>query len=369
MQPFTKSRISKGNKTLAERNEVQLTLTDTSHFLHSMLDHAKTGDTIGTMSLIGKSVVIRNLEILTSLYQLSKIRIPENYLQVYEQIQHSFPLIELETFAEQRFNQNQALSIASRMYGAINHNTTLSNSTSLLKENSQNSSVGNSDQARFAGMSVVIDETKENEVSLHLPLNSVLWFSKTGKARLYADLIVYPWDFLNSSQKILHEEVTESKISESASIAKSSVIEGPCIIEDDTIIDDFCKIKGPTYIGKGSYIGMGSLIRNCIFCQYTKIGFHCEVGKSYFAGNDKVSHQNVILDSIVGQHVWFGGYSGTANVQLNRQDVKYRIGDTLVNTGAVVGNNCAIGASVIILPGRHVSANSIIQAGTLLGKC
>ena len=32
----------------------KLTLTDTSHFLHSMLDHAKTGDTIGTMSLIGE---------------------------------------------------------------------------------------------------------------------------------------------------------------------------------------------------------------------------------------------------------------------------------------------------------------------------
>jgi hypothetical protein len=136
MQPITKSRISKGNKTLAERNEVQLTLTDTSHFLHSMLDHTKTGDTIGTMSLIGKSVVIRNLAILTSLYQISKIRIPENYTQVYEQIQHSSPLIELETFAEQRFNQNQAISIASRMYGAINHDTTLSNSTSLLEENS-----------------------------------------------------------------------------------------------------------------------------------------------------------------------------------------------------------------------------------------
>ena len=72
MQPFTKSQISKG-KTLAERNEV-VTLTDT--YLHSMLD--QTGDTIGTTSLIGKSVVIRNLAILMSLYQLSKIRIPEN---------------------------------------------------------------------------------------------------------------------------------------------------------------------------------------------------------------------------------------------------------------------------------------------------
>jgi hypothetical protein len=88
------------------------------------------------------------------------------------------------------------------MHGTIYHNTNLSNSTSLLEENSQNSYLGNSDQATFAGMPVVIDEKKENEVSLYLPLNSVLWFSKSGKARLYADLIVYPWDFLNSSQKI-----------------------------------------------------------------------------------------------------------------------------------------------------------------------
>jgi hypothetical protein len=87
---------------LAGKNEVHLALTDTSPFLHSVLNHAKTGDTIGTMSLIGKSVVIRNIAILTSLYQLSKIRIPEIYPHIYEQIQHSFPLIELETFAEQR---------------------------------------------------------------------------------------------------------------------------------------------------------------------------------------------------------------------------------------------------------------------------
>jgi UDP-3-O-[3-hydroxymyristoyl] glucosamine N-acyltransferase len=143
----------------------------------------------------------------------------------------------------------------------------------MLEENSQNSYVGNSDQATFAGMPVVIDETKENEVSLYLPLNSVLWFSKTGKARLYADLIVYPWDFLNSSQKILHEEVTESKISESVSIAKSGVIQGPCIIEDDTIIDDFCKIKGPAYIGKGSTSPWVRLSEIVYFARTQKFGF------------------------------------------------------------------------------------------------
>jgi acetyltransferase-like isoleucine patch superfamily enzyme len=35
--------------------------------------------------------------------------------------------------------------------------------------------------------------------------------------------------------------------------------------------------------------------------------------------------------------------------------------------GAVVGNNSAIGASVIILPGRQVPHSTMIQAGTIFG--
>jgi NDP-sugar pyrophosphorylase family protein len=186
-------------------------------------------------------------------------------------------------------------------------------------------------------------------------------------------MIIYPWDFLRVTQEILFEEVKETRVSPNASVAKSCIIEGPCIIEDGVRIDDFAKIKGPTYIGKDSFIGMGSLVRNCMLENKTRIGFNCEVGKSYFAGNDKISHHNVILDSIIGENVWFGGYSGTANVLLDRQNVKYQIDDTLVNTGmdhfgAVVGDNSAVGASVIILPGRKIQPSSTIQAGTIVGK-
>ena len=118
---------------------------------------------------------------------------------------------------------------------------------------------------------------------------------------------------------------------------------------------------------------MGSLVRNSMLERNTRIGFNCEIGKSYFAGNDKISHHNVILDTIVGQNVWFGGYSGTANVLLDRKNVRYKIRDNFMDTGtdhfgSVIGNNCSIGASVIILPGRRVSSNSIIQAGTIV-KC
>jgi len=58
---------------------------------------------------------------------------------------------------------------------------------------------------------------------------------------------------------------------------------------------------------------------------------------------------------------------------LDRKNVRYQIDDKLIDTGsdlfgAAVGNNCTIGASVIILPGRQVLPKSVIQAGTIVGK-
>jgi bifunctional UDP-N-acetylglucosamine pyrophosphorylase/glucosamine-1-phosphate N-acetyltransferase len=60
-------------------------------------------------------------------------------------------------------------------------------------------------------------------------------------------------------------------------------------------------------------------------------------------------------------------------VLLNEEIIRFKIGDTLVSTGlnnfgSVIGHNCAIGAGTIILPGRFVPPNSIIQAGTVISK-
>ena len=209
---------------------------------------------------------------------------------------------------------------------------------------------------------------------LDVPLNTFIDYSLE-RGSFLIDTIMYPWDFLYIMQRVMQDKIVHTTISPNASVDRSSIIDGPCIIEDGVTIDDFCKIKGPTYISKGSFIGMSSLIRNCMMGNETRIGFNCEIAKSYFAGNTKIAHQNVILDSIIGKNVWFGGYSGTANVLLNRRNIRYDIGGNgkLVDTGtdhfgAVVGNNCAIGASVIILPGRQVPHNTVIQAGTIVGK-
>jgi len=208
--------------------------------------------------------------------------------------------------------------------------------------------------------------------TFEIPINALLRYSQDTKT-FSVEPLSYPWDLLNTITKVLQEEVTKSIISKNAIIAKSSIIDGPCIIEDNVKIDDFCKIKGPVYLGKDSFIGMGSLVRNSMLNNETRIGFNCEISKTYFGGNDQIAHHNVILDSVIGKNVWFGGYSGTANVLLTRKNIKYMINDELIDTGtdhfgSVVGDNCAIGAAVIILPGRQVPANTQIQAGTILGK-
>jgi len=224
--------------------------------------------------------------------------------------------------------------------------------------------------------SLRIDEYKDRALIptddlFELQFNSIIVESEMGG--VVVDQIVYPWDLLRIMNKVLVSEVKTTSISPNATICESSIVSGPCIIEDGAFIDDFCKIKGPIYIGRNSRVGTGSLLRNCMVGSGSSIGFNCEVARSYLAGKNNLGHYNVILDSIIGESTWMGGYVGTTNVLLNGKNVKYKAGDKLVDTGqqnfgAVIGDGCKIGAGVIILPGRYIPPNSTIQAGTLVSQ-
>ena len=225
--------------------------------------------------------------------------------------------------------------------------------------------------------SMMVDEYKDGEFIpatddlLELPLNSIIVDSETGD--LVVDQMVYPWDLLRILGRSLETEIKTTYISPKATVCESSIINGPCVIEDGAFIDDFCKIKGPIYVGRNSRVGTGSLLRNCLIGSGSNLGFNCEVARSYFAGKNRIAHHNVILDSIIGEGTWMGGYVGTTNVLLNSRNVRYKVGDQLVDTGlqnfgAVIGADCAIGAGVIILPGRYIPSNSTIQAGAVISK-
>jgi len=339
---------------------LELTFKNAPHYLQSLLDR-KDDCPASSLYIFGQPLIVHNIAIAQNICEIDAVSMPDGFSNASTLIQDAFPTLSVNEFHDENGNNG------------IGENTN-NNSFDYTEDTLQAISCNRCN----------IPIRRRPSEKLELPINSVLHYGSPSPAlsdyvspvnneSLMVDIVTYPWEFLNSVGNVLKKEVTRTVISPTASIAKTSIIQGPCLIEDDVTIDDFCKIVGPTYLGNGSFIGMSSLVRNSMLGTKTKIGFNCEIARAYFEGGGEVAHQNVILDSIIGKNVWFGGYSGTANVLLNKKNVRFQVGHRLLDTGTwrfgtVVGNNCAIGADVIILPGREVPSNSVIQAGTVFGK-
>ena len=208
----------------------------------------------------------------------------------------------------------------------------------------------------------------DGEDSLRVPFNSLV--AGSGNGNHVVSEIVYPWELLVAIMKLLYAQVTSTEIAEDAHVARSAVMEGPCIIRKGASVDDFCKIKGPAYLGENSKVGTGSLLRGTVLCKDASIGFGNEVGRSYVGERVRITHHDVILDSLVGENSWMAAYVGTTNVLLNNRNVRYRIRAEVVDTGlpnfgAVISHDCSIGAGVIFLPGRYVPPRSVIKPGVV----
>ena len=287
------------------------------HWIDDILD--SHGDTLAySLHVMGKPLMIHNMEkLLLTYHSINRVIFPEGISQTIDLLQSQFPSIKVDEYSDEK------------------------------------------------------DLNLSNDESIKIPINAALIDSNFN--RLAVRQIYYPWDLLKVIHEILTSEVKTTSISDNASIAESSIIKGPCVIDDGVVIDDFNKIIGPIYIGKNSKIGTGNLIRHSIIGEKTSIGFSCEMARTLMIGESRISHHDVILDSIVGRKCWFGAYVGTTNLLLNNELVKYKLGETISSTGlenfgSVIGHNCAIGAGVILLPGRQVLPNSIIPAGTIVTK-
>jgi UDP-N-acetylglucosamine diphosphorylase / glucose-1-phosphate thymidylyltransferase / UDP-N-acetylgalactosamine diphosphorylase / glucosamine-1-phosphate N-acetyltransferase / galactosamine-1-phosphate N-acetyltransferase len=330
------------------------------HYLQSLLDR-RDDCPASSLSIFGHPLIVHNILVVQNILNIDTVSLPATFSTASTLIQNAFPTINVnELHDEYRTNGSGGLDYRGGTLEAFSCNR------------------------------LTVPKPNKTSEKLELPINSLLYYCCSppatalshyvspinnieNKNSLMADVFMYPWEFLNAVGNVLQNELTHTIISPTAAIAKTSVIQGPCLIEDDVVIDDFCKIVGPTYLGNGSFIGMSSLVRSSMLGTKTSIGFNCEIARAYFEGYDTMAHQNVILDSIIGKDVWFGGYSGTANVLLNKKNVRFQVGHRLLDTGAwrfgvVVGNNCAVGADVIILPGREVPSNSVVQAGTVIGR-
>ena len=182
----------------------------------------------------------------------------------------------------------------------------------------------------------------------------------------------YPWDLFEIT-KYLMDKFLKPKISKSAKIAKNVVIEGKVYIGENTKIFEGAVIKGPCYIGDNCVIGNNSLIREYTNLERNSlIGAFAEVTRSIFQ-EDIHTHCGYFGDSIFGKDCRIGAGTITANVRLDRGEIKpvvkeEKIRTGLTSLGTIVGKNTKIGINCSLMPGVLIGSNCTIGPNSVVSE-
>lgn len=83
---------------------MRLTLFNTTHFLQSILSDDKGYTTPALLKLAGKTLALRNIDILNTLYNVESIRIPDKFSKLASLIEDNFPSISIEVFNDEKYN-------------------------------------------------------------------------------------------------------------------------------------------------------------------------------------------------------------------------------------------------------------------------
>lgn len=180
----------------------------------------------------------------------------------------------------------------------------------------------------------------------------------------------YPWD-LFEFRKYIFDKFLKRRIAKSVKIGKGALIEGKVFIGDNTKIFEKAIIKGPCYIGRDCIIGNHALIRDYTDLENNNlVGARAEVTRSIFQQNCQV-HSGFFGDSILGEKCFLGAGTITANVKIDRGEIKSTVKEEKVRTGlksfgCVMGKNVRTGIHCSFMPGVLIGENSRIGPKTFI---
>ncbi len=182
----------------------------------------------------------------------------------------------------------------------------------------------------------------------------------------------FPWHIFDSNRFLINRFL-KPKISKKAKIAKSVKIEGKVFIGDNTIVFENAVIKGPCYIGKNCIIGNNAIVREYVNLEdNVLIGGNAEVVRSIFQEGSSV-HSGFFADSIFDKNCKVGAGTITANLRLDRGNIKSVVKGEKIDTGlksfgTIIGQNTKIGIRVSLMPGVLIGSNVLIGPNSLVRK-
>ncbi len=180
----------------------------------------------------------------------------------------------------------------------------------------------------------------------------------------------YPWHLLDFTKKLMEYFIKKPMISGNAKISERAWIDGNVVIEEGARVFENACIKGPCYIGKNSIIGNNAIVRESHLGEECIAGANSEIARSVFLDNAH-AHSGYFGDSVLAENVRVGAGTITANVRLDREEVKAvvkgkKIGTGRKSFGTVIGANTRIGINTSIMPGVLVGSNCFIGPVTIV---
>ena len=180
----------------------------------------------------------------------------------------------------------------------------------------------------------------------------------------------YSWELFGVAKQLI-EQYLRAKVDKSANLAKGSQIIGKVFIGKNVKISENAIVKGPCYIGDNCIIGNNALVReytnlenNCI------IGANAEVTRCIFQENSHI-HSGFFGDSIFGRRCRVGAGTITANLRIDRKEVKATVKGEKIETGlssvgVFVGENTQIGINASTMPGIMIGSSCEIGPASLV---
>jgi UDP-N-acetylglucosamine diphosphorylase / glucose-1-phosphate thymidylyltransferase / UDP-N-acetylgalactosamine diphosphorylase / glucosamine-1-phosphate N-acetyltransferase / galactosamine-1-phosphate N-acetyltransferase len=175
------------------------------------------------------------------------------------------------------------------------------------------------------------------------------------------DFNLKPWQVIASLEKLLIQKIS--------SLASDYHVSGTVAIHKTAKIEEHCVLKGPLIISGNVFIGAHAYLRGGVFLdEHVVIGPGCEVKTCIIHGRTALAHFNFAGDSIIGSGVNMEAGSVIANHYNERTDKTIRIAvDGKIfpidsqKFGALIGDNCRIGANAVLSPGTILAPGAIVK--------
>lgn len=181
----------------------------------------------------------------------------------------------------------------------------------------------------------------------------------------------YPWDILHINRYLLDQ--SDEATPTSAHVSDKAILKGKVLLGENVKILEGAVLKGPVYIGDDSIVGTNAIVRD-----YVTTGEKCVIGgqleiKNTVLFDNTTTHSGFIGDSVIGSHNKIAAFFCTANVRLDRKNVKVKTGSGDIDSGlrdlgVVMGDHNKIGIRVSTMPGTIIGNNTIIGPSTTVLK-